>query len=168
MPRPAALAPKALEQNLQRRVDRTALPQKTGREMEVDVRSLGEVPCHLALVAGALKLFQPPHPDALGLLLAIDLDFRRRNAFDLFHTPTFERKRPADVPPRRDLKSEKGKGQPTERAIRRASSLEMSPSRRRVSSPRSQRSTLPTRRTVSSRNWPPSSRYPNTCGLPER
>src|SRR5687767_11433455 len=79
--------PGALEQNLQRSVDRTTLPKETGREMEVDVRSLGEAPRHPALVAGALELFQAPEPHTLRLFLTIDNNFRRRNALDLFHTP---------------------------------------------------------------------------------
>ncbi len=73
--------------------------------MEVDVRTLGEVPRHPPLVAGALKLFEAPEQDALGLLFPIvDLDLRRSGAVDLFHTLTFVLRPPADVPPRRDLK----------------------------------------------------------------
>ena len=73
--------------------------------MEVYVRTLGEVPGHPPLVAGALELFQAPEPNALGLLFPIvDLDLRRSGAVDLFHTPTFVLRPPADVPPRRDLK----------------------------------------------------------------
>jgi hypothetical protein len=97
-----------LDQDAKRSIDRAAATQQGGREVEVDVRSLGEVPRHPALVAGPLKLLEPPEPDPLGLFLTIELDFRRRDALDLFHTPSFERKQPADVPPRRDIGSETG------------------------------------------------------------
>ena len=75
--------------------------------MKVDVRTLGEGARHLALVAGALKLFQTPRPHALGLFLPnVELEFRRRIVVDLSHTPTFVLVAGADVPPRRDIRSE--------------------------------------------------------------
>src|ERR671910_307377 len=92
--------PEALDQNPQSRVDRAAAPQESGCEVKVDVRTLGEAPCHLPFIAGALKLLEPPGPNALGLVLPnVELDFHRRIVVDLLHTPTFVLRARPDVPP---------------------------------------------------------------------
>src|ERR671939_693960 len=123
VPRPAA--PSRSDQDLDRRLVRTALLDQLDREVQVDVVTAGEGDGVTGVVAGADELLRAPVLDAIQLGVDLDVKVRRRHPFGI------RCGRAGGSPPA-------GGSQRMRRASSSACDLVRSPSRRSVRPPRTQ------------------------------
>src|SRR4051812_15435009 len=128
--------------------------------MQVYARGLGQLASRVPVVACALEFLFTPQEHTFGFGVDLEmLEFRcSHRAFQFGRNPGSVVPLEGDLRPQPELAA-----QPTEPAIRSASSFEMSASRPSVRVPRSQRTTCPTSLPCSDCMFPCRSRYEKKC-----